>query len=158
MIRILFVCMGNLCRSPMAEALMAHHVATLGLQSQIAVSSAGTSSRHRGEPIDPRAQKVLAARLGTQLKRFQSRGVTNELLDTHDLVLAMDQQVLSALAERCHDNQRRKLHLLRTYAGCGAPAEIPDPYFGNLTGFERVMDLLEECNDQVLQRALALRA
>jgi protein-tyrosine phosphatase len=144
--RLLFVCMGNICRSPTAEGVMAGMLLARGLQWQVSVDSAGTGSWHVGEPADRRAAAAAGAR-GVSLTSI-ARQVRTEDFDEFDLILAADrgnQRDLLALAGP--DPERRaKVRLLResdpVSVGDGE-LEVPDPYYGDGDGFERVLDICE---------------
>lgn len=158
MVRILFVCMGNLCRSPMAASVFTHQAARHPLGAGMQMSSAGTSSRHQGEAADPRAVQALT-RAGYPVdSKFQARALNTALLSDADLVLTMDQAVHLQTLRRCPPQGHGKVHMLLPLAGHPMGSEIPDPYFGNQAGFEYVLKLLEGTVDKVLQRAHALRS
>lgn len=134
---ILLVCTANLCRSPMAEAVLRAQ----GLYEL--VQSAGMRAGPRGEPVDPRAARVLLQR-GYELgKKWRSRRVAVADIERFDLVLAMDQDNLRDLRLLCPVAQHYKLHLLLDFVPGHVGQEVPDPYFGSLQGFEHVLNLLE---------------
>lgn len=143
--RVLFVCMGNICRSPTAEAVMAAHVRRAGLEAQIVVDSAGTGSWHAGGPPDPRAV-AAGARRGLAVGGT-ARQVSVDDFDRFDLVLACDAdnaRHLRGLARTGAD--RAKVRLLREFdpASAGGPdLDVPDPYYGHGDGFDRVIDLVD---------------
>jgi protein-tyrosine phosphatase len=146
---ILLVCTGNICRSPMGEALLRARLGPL-----VQVQSAGTHAASRGEPVDARAAAVLARREIAPLpRRWRSRRAKPELLDGFDLILAMDEDNLRHLRELApaplHERLRLYLDLVPGMSG----SEVPDPYYGPPQGFERVLDLLEQ-GAQALQRRL----
>jgi len=143
--RLLFVCTGNICRSPTAEAVMRSVVAEAGLASEIEVDSAGTGDWHVGEKADARA-RAAAARRGIELDGV-ARRVRSEDLDAFDLILAADrshQRELLALAGENPERSRR-VRLLREFAPDADldDLEVPDPYYGGPEGFEHVLDLCE---------------
>jgi protein-tyrosine phosphatase len=163
-VRILFVCLGNICRSPSAEAVMRAKVAEAGLQGQIELDSAGTGSWHVGEPPDGRAGEAAHAR-GIEL-RGVARQVSPRDLGEFDLILAMDRANLRALERLAPDvKPRAELRLLREFepgaSGRGGVAlDVPDPYYGGSDGFDRVLDLLDTaCAGLLVQlrRELAAR-
>jgi protein-tyrosine phosphatase len=142
-VRVCFVCLGNICRSPTAEAVMRHLVRAEGLEKEIAISSAGTGDWHLGEPRDERSRAVGAAR-GIPLEGV-ARHFTSESFEACDYVLAMDlsnRSTLNELAPSAED--RAKVRLLRSFdPGAPRDAEVPDPYYGGEAGFEHVFDLCE---------------
>ncbi len=142
--RLLFVCLGNICRSPTAEGVMRALVAKAGLQSSIELDSAGTGAWHVGSPPDTRAVAAARAR-GIALEGF-ARQVRREDFDDFDLVLAMDRSNLRELAQLA-DGERgqAKVRLLRQFdpnAG-DEDLEVPDPYYGASGGFDEVLDLVQ---------------
>lgn len=152
MVRILFVCMGNICRSPMAASALQAQVVQRGLTRQVAVDSAGTYAGHAGEKADPRAVAVASARGYEQIRRERARRVTDKDFERFDLLLAMDRDNLMHLQHQCPPELAHKLHLFLAYAGEGEAAEVPDPYYGNAAGFERVMALCETGVHGLLRR------
>jgi protein-tyrosine phosphatase len=158
-VRVCFVCLGNICRSPTAEAVMRHLVKQAGLEGSVAISSAGTGDWHVGGPRDQRSQAVGAAR-GIPLTG-RARQFTSESFDGCDYALAMDvanRDELLRLART--DADRAKVRLLRSFDPAAPPdAEVPDPYYGGPRGFEEVFDLCEAaCRGFIahLRRAHAL--
>jgi protein-tyrosine phosphatase len=145
--RVLFVCLGNICRSPSAEGVMRSLVRESGLQEEIEIESAGTGGWHVGSPPDRRATAAAAGR-GIALEG-SARRVRAEDFDDFDLLLAMDRSNLGELRELARgEQQRAKVRLLREFdpAGAGAGAgdlDVPDPYYGAGDGFERVLDLVQ---------------
>jgi protein-tyrosine phosphatase len=144
--RLLFVCMGNICRSPTAEGMMRHVLLEAGLDSRVEVDSAGTGAWHVGDPADPRA-RAAAARRGIDLHGI-ARQVTREDLDSFDLILAADadnQRDLLALAGE--DPARRgKVRRLRDFDQASVNTgelDVPDPYFGGPEGFDQVLDIVD---------------
>lgn len=140
--KILMVCMGNICRSPLAEGVVRRLVDRAGMSGFIEVDSAGTLAYHAGEQPDPRAKKVAASR-GYDLSGMRARRVAEDDFSHFDLVLAMDKQNLAALERVCPDAQLHKLGLFMEYAEDSGHDEIPDPYYGGPDGFERVLDMCE---------------
>lgn len=143
MIRVLLVCMGNICRSPTAEGVLRSHVERAGLAGEVEVDSAGTHAYHVGEPPDPRSQKVAASR-GYQLAHLRARRVATADFLRFDLILAMDRDNLAILREACPPEEQHRLGLLLDYARNAQHDEVPDPYYGGPEGFERVLDLIED--------------
>jgi protein-tyrosine phosphatase len=141
-VSVLFVCMGNICRSPTAHGVFRKLVHETGLAEQIAIDSAGTHAYHVGEAPDRRAQ-VTAARRGIDLGDLRARKATPEDFLAFDYVLAMDQDNYFALLEICPNGMQHKLQLFMDFAPELRTREVPDPYYGGPTGFERVFDLVE---------------
>ena len=139
---VLFVCMGNICRSPTAHGVFRALVAGEGLTDLIAIDSAGTHAYHVGNEPDRRAQET-ARRRGIDLSDLVARRVSEEDFSRFDYVLAMDQENFLSLAELCPEEHREKLHLFMDFAPRMRTREVPDPYYGGAAGFERVFDLVE---------------
>jgi protein-tyrosine phosphatase len=142
-IRVCFVCLGNICRSPTAEAVMRHAVRGEGLAAKIEIWSAGTGDWHVGEGRDKRSQAVGAAR-GIPLSG-RARHFTSDSFDECDYALAMDRSNRDALLGLArHDADRAKVRLLRSFdPAAPRDAEVPDPYYGGARGFEDVFDMCE---------------
>ena len=143
MIRLCFVCLGNICRSPTAHGVMLHLVGEAGLTGRVSVDSAGTGDWHLGEPPDPRTRAVARRRgivLEHRAQHFGSRDFAR-----YDLVIAMDRsnrRDLERLAPTEAD--RAKIRLLRSYdPAAPEDAEVPDPYYGGDDGFDEVFDICE---------------
>jgi protein-tyrosine phosphatase len=132
----LFVCTGNICRSPTAAGVFAHFVRQAGLQDSIHVESAGTQDYHAGEAPDDRAQEH-ALRRGYDLSELRARQVRKKDLEEFDLILAMDQGHLDILQANCKPEQRGKIRLLIK------GRDVPDPYYGGPEAFDRVLDMVE---------------
>jgi protein-tyrosine phosphatase len=142
-LRILMVCMGNICRSPTAEGMLRQKLNEAGLAERIEVDSAGTYGGHAGDPPDPRSQRH-AARRGLDLSALRARQVAEDDFRRFGLILAMDEDNLEAL-ERVRPADAPPPRLLMEFARRpGAPREVPDPYYGGPDGFERVLDLVED--------------
>jgi protein-tyrosine phosphatase len=142
-VRICFVCLGNICRSPTAEAVMRHIVQQEGLEDRVEISSAGTGDWHVGEPRDRRSQAVGAAR-GIPLSG-RARQFTSASFGACDFALAMDRSNRDELLRLARtDADRAKVHLLRSFdPSVRGEADVPDPYYGGSRGFEEVFDLCE---------------
>jgi protein-tyrosine phosphatase len=140
--QLLMVCMGNVCRSPMAQVVALCMAQQAGLARDIWIDSAGTHAAASREAADPRAQSVLAAR-GYPACTSRARRVIERDFDQYDIILAMDQANLDELRRLCPAEHLHKLHLFLEFAQCGDGGEVPDPYYGNVEGFERVLDLCE---------------
>lgn len=143
MIRVLFVCMGNICRSPTAEGVVRTLAERAGISSRLEVDSAGTHGYQEGEPPDRRARKVAASR-GYDLSGLRARRVKDRDFTHFDRILAMDRQNLASLRRSCPEEHLSKLGLFLAYAHGLAVDELPDPYYGNDEGFEKVLDMCEQ--------------
>lgn len=140
--RVLFVCMGNICRSPTAEGVFRKLVGDRGLDALIESDSAGTHDYHIGEPPDARSQEA-AARRGYDLGMLRARQVGVEDFAAFDHVLAMDQANRTALLHLCPQQYRERVRLFLEFAPQCGRREVPDPYYGGARGFEDVLDLVE---------------
>jgi low molecular weight protein-tyrosine phosphatase len=141
-VKILFVCLGNICRSPTAEAVLRALAAREAPELSIEVDSAGTAGYHVGEPPDPRT-RAAAARRGYQMQALRARIVEPADFESFDLILAMDEENLRVLRRRAPATAHPRLRLFLEFAPAGAPTEVPDPYYGGPNGFEEVLDLAE---------------
>ena len=149
MISVLFVCMGNICRSPTAEGVFRHHVAAAGLDAHIDIDSAGTHAYHVGQPPDRRAM-AAAERRGISLESIRARRVEPDDYERFNFIIAMDQDNLAILEEQADAGYRDKLCLFLEFSS-GPEQEVPDPYYGGPTGFERVLDLVEDASRGLLE-------
>jgi len=154
-ISVLFVCMGNICRSPTAEGVFKHMVEEKKLTHRIITDSAGTHAYHTGEPPDRRAQEA-AERRGYSLAGLRARRVAAADFANFDFVIAMDQPNLVTLRERQEDDARAQLRLFLDFAE-SSEREVPDPYYGGAGGFERVLDLVEDASQGLLAHIRKLR-
>jgi protein-tyrosine phosphatase len=155
-VRLLFVCMGNICRSPTAEGVMRGLLRERGLEDAVAVDSAGTGGWHVGAPPDARATAAARAR-GVTLAGAARQVAHTDFAD-YDLILAADRRNLRELQALLPAGARAKLHLLREFdpASAGAPdLDVPDPYYGGDDGFEHVLDLVEAACRGLLDRLQA---
>ena len=141
MAKVLMVCHGNLCRSPMAELVARQLAQQAGLGNQHSFESAGTHAGYK-EPPDPRARAALTQR-GYALGKGKARRITDKDFNTADLVLAMDQDNMNALRRVCPPEHVHKLRMFLEFAPQASVIEVPDPYFGASAGFETVLDLCE---------------
>ena len=148
-VRVLMVCMGNICRSPTAHGVLTQRVADAGLGDRIVVDSAGTHDYHVGRPPDERAQQH-AARRGYDLSAQRARQLKAQDFDDFDLVLVMDDANQHAARALCPPGQRHKLRRLTDFCARHRASEVPDPYYGGAAGFEAVLDLVEDACDGVL--------
>lgn len=154
MIRVLFVCMGNICRSPTAEAVFRHLVVAEGLAERIETDSAGTHDYHIGAPPDSRSQAAAAQR-GFDLSPLRARQVRVEDFADYDYVLAMDEANRVALRKLCPTQYRERVKLFLEFAPEAGRREIPDPYYGGAKGFEEVLDLVEDAARGLLEHIRA---
>lgn len=141
-IRILFCCMGNICRSPTAQGVFTKRVIEEGLSHLIEIDSAGTHAYHVGEPPDPRARET-AQRRGIDLSRQRARRAIAEDFERFDYVVAMDEANHRALSELCPAGFEERLRLFMDYAPQLDQREVPDPYYGGSNGFEAVFDMVD---------------
>jgi len=146
---VLFVCMGNICRSPTAEGVFRHHVEQAGLAERIVVDSAGTHAYHVGDPPDRRA-KAAAERRGIALGDLRARRVSDEDFERFDYIVAMDMDNLERLKDQSPAEHQPKVRLFLEFSSA-QEQEVPDPYYGGAAGFERVLDLVEEASRGLLE-------
>lgn len=149
MVKVLFVCMGNICRSPTAHGVFQKMVDDQSLGHLIEVDSAGTHAYHVGEAPDPRAQ-AAARRRGVELNTLRARKVKASDFDVFDYVLVMDDDNYQNLELICPSGREEKLSLFLDYAPTMKEREVPDPYYGGESGFERVLDLIEAASEGLL--------
>ena|SRR6267154_2590703 len=143
--RILFVCMGNICRSPSAEAVLRHVAATEAPELQLEIDSAGTHEYHLGHPPDTRAVGA-AQRRSIDMSGLRARKLLREDFEHFDLVLVMDQQNKQDALAIAPSGRRERVRLFLEFAPQLSHREIPDPYYGNEIGFELVLDLVTEAS------------
>jgi protein-tyrosine phosphatase len=157
-VKILFVCLGNICRSPTAEAVLRAVAAREAPELGLEVDSAGTSGYHVGQPPDPRTRQA-AARRGYDLTTLRARVVEPLDFERFDLILAMDRENLCVLQRRAPAAAHERLRLFLEFAPQGGAQDVPDPYYGGPNGFEEVLDLVESATRGLLthlrQRARA---
>ena len=154
--RILFVCMGNICRSPSAEGVFRHVLARRAPELEVDVDSAGTHDYHVGEAPDARAL-AAARRRGIDIAGLRARRVAMEDFERFDLILAMDEENLLELTRRAQAEYHERIRLLMEYAPDVGRRAVPDPYYGGEQGFEDVLDLLEEAADGLIDALLDKR-
>lgn len=149
-IRVLFCCMGNICRSPTAQGVFTKLVIEEGLSDRIEIDSAGTHAYHVGEPPDPRARET-ARRRGIDLSRQRARRAVAEDFEQFDYVLAMDEDNHRALSALCPPGFEERLRLFMDYAPHLERREVPDPYYGGTNGFDAVFDMVDEAARGLLE-------
>lgn len=155
-VSVLFVCMGNICRSPTAEGVFRHHVQEAGLADNIQVDSAGTHAYHVNEPPDRRARSA-AERRGISLDTIKARRVHADDFEKFDYVLAMDRDNLALLVDQADTVHHDKIRLFLEFSSLRED-EVPDPYYGGAAGFERVLDLIEDASRGLLETLHSTRA
>jgi protein-tyrosine phosphatase len=148
-VKVLFVCTGNICRSPTAAGVFRHQIKEAGLARRIHADSAGMLDYHAGEPPDPRAQ-AAAKRRKYDLSRLRARQVRRADFDEYDHVLAMDSGHLAQLRQLSPAEHVHKVRLFLEFAPHLERQEVPDPYYGPNQGFELVLDLVEEAGRGLL--------
>lgn len=149
--KVLFVCMGNICRSPTAEGVFRRQVVAAGLSDMIVIDSAGTHDYHIGKPPDNRAQQAALKR-GYDLSGLRGRQVALRDFQEFDYILAMDTDNLSYLQKNCPQQQQHKLNLLMEFSENFSQRKVPDPYYGGAQGFENVLDMVEDAATGLLQK------
>lgn len=147
---VLFVCLGNICRSPTAHGVFRHKVAIHGLADLVTVDSAGTSNYHPNSPPDARSQ-AHAARRGYELSDLRARQIRVADFETFDLVLVMDWDNLAQVTQACPAEHQHKLRRFTEFCQNLDSPVVPDPYFGGAEGFEQVLDLVEDASEGLLQ-------
>ncbi|SDX10830.1 low molecular weight protein-tyrosine-phosphatase [Nitrosomonas communis] len=153
-VKVLFVCMGNICRSPTADAVFKHQVKASGLDKHIYVDSAGTHAYHIDESPDERAQKAALKR-GYNMQGLRARAVQLNDFEEFHYILAMDKNNLAILQDRCPQQYSHKLGLLMSYSSqWDRYQEVADPYYGGSHGFELVLDLVEDANQGLLRHII----
>ena len=150
MVSILFVCLGNICRSPTAEGVFRALCEREGILDQCHIDSAGTAGWHAGKSPDPRAIAAAAQR-GVDISSLRARQAIADDFDRFDFVLAMDSSNHDDLERLRSPDQRGQLNRFLEFAGSTAPVDVPDPYYGGDDGFEYVLDLIEEASTGFIQ-------
>ena len=149
-IKVLFVCMGNICRSPTAEGVFTSLVEKNGHDDEIDIDSAGTHAYHVGESPDDRAQEA-ASRRGFDLSPIRARKVKPKDFEEFDYVLAMDRSNFQDLKRVCPAGMEDRLKLFLDFAPNLKERDVPDPYYGGHSGFEHVLDLVEAASEGLLE-------
>lgn len=147
---VLFICMGNICRSPTAEDVFRHLVQQTGLTQHLTIDSAGTHNYHPNSPPDPRSQQH-AARRGYDLSPLRARQLNDQDFEKFDLLLVMDWDNLALTEERCPPEHMRKLRRMTEFCIKHDASVIPDPYYGDSDGFDHVLDLIEDASKGLLK-------
>lgn len=154
-LRVLMICTGNICRSPIAEGVLRAKLKEAGLNHRVKVDSAGTHGYHTSEPPDPRAIKAAAAR-GYDIAALRARPVEPADFDDFHWLLALDDGHQKWLAKRAPEGRQLRLELLMQHASRHpGTSEVPDPYYGPDAGFDHVLDLVEDACDGVVARLLS---
>jgi low molecular weight protein-tyrosine phosphatase len=153
--RVLFVCLGNICRSPAAEAVFASLVAEAGVAGDFAVDSAGTGAWHVGEPADARMRRA-ARRRGIVISSI-ARQVTPTDFGAFDLIVAMDSSNHDVLTAMAPDEHRTKVVLFRDFDPDGRGEDVPDPYYGGAQGFDEVLDIVTRASRGLLAELTSAR-
>jgi protein-tyrosine phosphatase len=148
-VRVLFVCMGNICRSPTAQGVFRKLLKEEGLEAVIGIDSAGTHAYHTGKPPDRRARET-ALRRGIDLSDLRARPVESADFNRFEYILAMDQDNYRNLERICPQGAERKLMLFMDFAPHLRTRDVPDPYYGGESGFERVFDMVEAASAGLL--------
>jgi protein-tyrosine phosphatase len=148
---VLLICMGNICRSPMAHGVIRQRLVARELAARVWLDSAGTHGYHVGSPPDQRAQ-AAARRRGIDITDLRARLVGPKDFAEFDLILAMDEDNLEALRAVAAREYHDRIHLFLEYAGAQSRRNVPDPYYGGKLGFERVLDLVEDAADALIAR------
>jgi protein-tyrosine phosphatase len=150
-ISVLFVCTGNICRSPTAEGVFRKLVQHAELEEKILIESAGTISFHTGEAPDPRTQESARKR-GIDLSNLRARQINAQDFDTVDILIGLDKSHLEAMRELAPENCKAQIRLLMDYAPQSDIKDVPDPYYGGPGGFEEVLDMIEIAATNFLQK------
>jgi protein-tyrosine phosphatase len=148
MVRVLFVCMGNICRSPLAQGAFESVLRREGLENEVFVDSAGTGSWHVGSPPDERAQRSASLR-GLVLSSQRARQIARDDCESFDYILTMDEDNYRTVAALCRGNAVVRPFL--DFATDSLEDEVPDPYYGGPDGFEHVLNLVEEASEGLLE-------
>jgi protein-tyrosine phosphatase len=140
--RILFVCLGNICRSPLGEGLLRHHAAERGISQLVETASAGTGGWHHGDPPDHRSVSV-ARNYGIDISAQRARQLAEDDFNSFDLIFAMDRSNLRDIVRRAPHSSSADIHLFMDFVG-GTSRDVPDPYYGDARDFENVYTMLDE--------------
>lgn len=157
MIKVLFVCLGNICRSPTAEGVFRKLAQEEGLADWIHIDSAGTHAYHVSEPPDLRAREAASLR-GVDLSAIRARRLERSDFETFDHILVMDESNYRNLIAVCPPKASHKIKFFLDYAPHLGTREVPDPYYGGEYGFERVLDMIEDAAQGLLEQLKSERA
>jgi len=149
-IKILFICMGNICRSPTAHGVFRKMVSDKGLENRISVDSAGTHAYHVGNKPDNRSMQAALAR-GVDISDLTARQLDDYDFEEFDYLLVADEDNYHLTREACPIERRDKIQYILDFAKHSALKEVPDPYYGHGNGFERVLDLIEDACEGLLE-------
>ena len=155
-IGVIFICMGNICRSPTAEAVFRQKAEAAGIGGEVIIDSAGTHDYHVGHSPDERAVKAARSR-GYDMSGLRARQVSREDFRKYDYILAMDRQNLAVLQQIAGPELQSKARLFMEYSSEFLEKEVPDPYYGGMRGFENVLDRVESASSGLLKAILAAR-
>ncbi|MEB3286909.1 MAG: low molecular weight protein-tyrosine-phosphatase [Vampirovibrionales bacterium] len=150
-VKVLFVCMGNICRSPSAEGVFRHVVQQAGLEAEILIDSAGTHDYHVGGPPDSRSQRHALQR-GYDLSALRAWQILEKDFDRFDYIYVMDCENLNNVLRICPERDKHKVGLFLALAPHLGVEEVPDPYYGGVEGFEHVLDLIEAASEALLAK------
>lgn len=150
MVNVLFVCLGNICRSPTAHGIFEQMVKAEGLEGHIHVDSCGTGAWHIGQPPDDRTQKAALAK-GYDLSHLRARRIAADDFDKFQYILAMDARNLADVIKKVPDDYAGRVQLFLDYSSDKHLVEVPDPYYGSHDGFERVFTLVESTCKNLLE-------
>ncbi len=151
MVKVLFVCMGNICRSPTAEGVFRHLVKQANASDDILIDSAGTHAYHIGEAPDGRSQETARSR-NIDMSKQRARRINESDFEEFDYVLAMDESNHQDLVRICPEHLQHKVELFMNYANEFSETEVPDPYYGGPSGFDHVFDLVEDASKGLIQK------
>ncbi len=155
MVRVLIVCLGNICRSPLAHGVLRERITERGLEEQITIDSCGTSSYHNGEQADPNTRRV-ARRRGVDLEWHRSRQLTDADFFEFDVLVAMDRSNERGIRQRLLPNSEVEIVRYLDFVTDAPGPDMPDPYYGGTEGFDRVHDLVDAGADPLIDWALTL--
>ena len=150
-VNVVFVCMGNICRSPTAEGVFRHAVKAKNLQDVIKIDSAGTHAYHIGESPDSRSQATAKLR-GVDISAQRARKVEANDFERFDYVIAMDRSNYESLKVLATPEQQKRLHLFMSFTSAWENTEVPDPYYGAGDGFTTVFDMVQSASEGLLER------
>jgi protein-tyrosine phosphatase len=151
MYNILFICMGNICRSPAAEGFFKHHLQKSTIATQVATDSAATHAYHLGNPPDPRAV-AEAGHFGVDISQLRARKITQADFAQFDLILGMDQHNLAMIEQMQPGRSRAQTGLMMDYAAQAGYEEVPDPYYGTQKDFTLMCELLDQATRNLTEK------